>query len=213
MRCHAPPAVKKHHTATHLLHAVLRRTLGDHVQQKGSLVAPDRLRFDFSHFEGVTNDELRAIEVQVNEAVQRNIAKQEERSVPMDEALERGATALFDEKYGDEVRVITFDPDFSMELCGGTHVDATGEIGFVRLLSEGSVASGIRRIEAVAGDSAIDYVEEELETLHRARQQFQGLQRPLESEIAALKAERDALARAGAGLAARPAGPAPGSHH
>ncbi|MFO8232087.1 MAG: alanine--tRNA ligase [Longimonas sp.] len=185
--------IKKHHTATHLLHAVLRRTLGEHVQQKGSLVAPDRLRFDFSHFEAVTDDELRAMEVQINQAVQRNIAKQEERSVPMDEALDRGATALFDEKYGDEVRVITFDPDFSMELCGGTHVDATGEIGLVRLLSEGSVASGIRRIEAVAGDAAVDYVESELETLDRARKQFQGLQRPLESEIAALKAERDAL--------------------
>jgi alanyl-tRNA synthetase len=133
------------------------------------------------------------MEVQINQAVQRNIAKQEERSVPMDEALDRGATALFDEKYGEEVRVITFDPDFSMELCGGTHVDATGEIGFVRLLSEGSVASGVRRIEAVAGDAAVDYVESELETLDRARKQFQGLQRPIESEIAALKAERDAL--------------------
>ena len=185
--------IKKHHTATHLLHAVLRRTLGDHVQQKGSLVAPDRLRFDFSHFEAVTDDELRAMEVQINQAVQRNIPQQEERGVPMEEAMERGATALFDEKYGDEVRVITFDPDFSMELCGGTHVDATGEIGLVRLLSEGSVASGIRRIEAVAGDAAVDFVEQELEALDQARKQFQGLQRPLASEIAALKAERDAL--------------------
>jgi alanyl-tRNA synthetase len=185
--------VKKHHTATHLLHAVLRDTLGDHVQQKGSLVAPDRLRFDFSHFERVSEDELRAIEVKINEVIQRNITKQEECDVAYDEAIERGAMALFGEKYGDTVRVITFDPDFSMELCGGTHVDATGEIGLFRFLSESSVAAGVRRVEAVAGDAALQHVEEELDQLRQARQQFRSAEQPLDEQIASLLEERDQL--------------------
>jgi alanyl-tRNA synthetase len=185
--------VKKHHTATHLLHAVLRETLGDHVQQKGSLVAPDRLRFDFSHFERVSEEELRDIEVQINKAIQRNIAKQEARSVAYDEAIERGAMALFGEKYGDEVRVITFDPNFSVELCGGTHVDATGEIGLFRFLSESSVAAGVRRVEAVAGEAALQHVENELDQLQRARQQFRSAEQPLDEQIDALIDERDQL--------------------
>ncbi len=185
--------IKKHHTATHLLHAVLRERLGDHVQQKGSLVAPDRLRFDFSHFEQVTADELRALEVEVNEAIQRNIAKHEERDVPIDEAMDRGAMALFGEKYGDAVRVITFDPAFSVELCGGTHVDATGEIGLFRFLSESSVAAGVRRVEAVAGEAALEHVEDELDQLQRARQQFRSAEQPLDAQIEALIEERDAL--------------------
>ena len=185
--------IKKHHTATHLLHAVLRETLGEHVQQKGSLVAPDRLRFDFSHFEGVTDDQLRAIEVKINEAIQRNTPKQEDRAVPYDEALERGAMALFGEKYGDRVRVITFDPGFSVELCGGTHVDATGEIGLFRFLSEGSVAAGVRRVEAVAGDAALAHVEDRLDELQRAQGQFRSLEQPLDAAIADLLEERDAL--------------------
>jgi alanyl-tRNA synthetase len=185
--------VKKHHTATHLLHAVLRDRLGDHVQQKGSLVAPDRIRFDFSHFEQVPEDELRAIEVEVNEIIQRNITKQEECEVAYDEAIERGAMALFGEKYGDTVRVITFDPDFSVELCGGTHVDATGEIGLFRFLSEGSVAAGVRRVEAVAGETALQHVEAELSQLQRARRQFRSAERPLDAQIAALIEERDRL--------------------
>jgi alanyl-tRNA synthetase len=186
--------IQVHHSATHLLHAALRDTLGDHVQQKGSRVGPGSLRFDFSHMQGVTPDELETIERIVNEHVQRNIEKQEDREVPIDEALSRGAMALFGEKYGDEVRVITFDPEYSVELCGGTHVGATGEIGLFRFLSEGSVAAGVRRVEAVAGAAAIDHVEDELNELQLARQQFASLQRPLPEEIAALKEERDRLA-------------------
>jgi len=186
--------IRAHHTATHLMHAVLRETLGDHVQQKGSLVAPDRLRFDFSHFDAVEEDTLRDIERRVNLKIQQNIPKQEERDVPVDEALDRGATALFDEEYGDRVRVITFDPDFSMELCGGTHVDATGEIGLFRFLSEGSVASGVRRVEAVAGEAALEHVESELETLARARRQFRSLHTSLPDAIAEVQDERDRLA-------------------
>ena len=185
--------IRAHHTATHLMHAALRRTLGDHVQQKGSLVAPDRLRFDFSHFDAVDEETLRDLERQVNHAIQRNIRKHEAREVPIDEAMERGATALFDEQYGDRVRVITFDPDYSMELCGGTHVDATGEIGLFRFLSEGSVASGVRRVEAVAGEAALEHVEGQLDELTQARRQFRSLQKPLPEAIARLKAERDAL--------------------
>ena len=188
--------IQAHHSVTHLLHAALRNTLGTHVQQKGSLVAPDRLRFDFSHFEAVTDAELRAIEQQVNEAIQRNIAKQEEREVPMDEALDRGAMALFGEKYGDTVRVITFDPDYSVELCGGTHVEATGEIGVFRFLSEGSVASGVRRVEAVAGRPALLHIEKQMDELEAAREQFRSLQEPLPDAIATLQEERDALADA-----------------
>jgi len=187
--------IRAHHTATHLLHAALRSTLGDHVQQKGSLVAPDRLRFDFSHFDAVDEDALREIERQVNDAIRRNISKQEERDVPVDEAMDRGALALFDEQYGERVRVITFDPDLSMELCGGTHVEATGEIGFFRFLSEGSVASGVRRVEAVAGPAAYRHVTEQLDELERARRQFRSLQEPLPEAVAALQAERDDLAK------------------
>jgi alanyl-tRNA synthetase len=185
--------IRAHHTATHLMHAALRETLGDHVQQKGSLVAPDRLRFDFSHFEAVEEDTLRAIERQVNAAIRRNIPKQEARDVPLEEAKERGALALFGEQYGDRVRVITFDPDYSMELCGGTHVEATGEIGLFRFLSEGSVASGVRRVEAVAGTAAYEHVEAQLEELSRAKRQFRSLQEPLPDAVAQLQEERDAL--------------------
>ncbi|MFB6272141.1 MAG: alanine--tRNA ligase, partial [Salinibacter sp.] len=185
--------IRAHHTATHLMHAVLRQTLGDHVQQKGSLVAPDRLRFDFSHFDAVDEETLRDIERQVNAAIQRNIPKREETEVPIDEALDRGAMALFDEQYSEQVRVISFDPDFSMELCGGTHVDATGEIGFFRFLSEGSVASGVRRVEAVAGEAALEHVESKLDELIRARRQFRSLQTPLPDAIAELQDERDRL--------------------
>lgn len=185
--------IRAHHTATHLLHAALRQTLGDHVQQKGSLVAPDRLRFDFSHFDAVDESTLRDLEQQVNDVIQRNIPKQEEREVPIDEALDRGAMAIFDEQYDDRVRVITFDPDYSMELCGGTHVEATGELGLFRFLSEGSVASGVRRVEAVAGEAALQHVQAQLDELTQARRQFRSLQEPLPEAIAQLKEERDQL--------------------
>lgn len=146
--------IEKHHSATHLMHAALRNILGDHVAQKGSLVAPDRLRFDFSHFNAVKQDELDQIEAQVNEKIQENISLQEDRNVPIDEARDRGAMMLFGEKYGDKVRVITFDSNYSVELCGGTHVDATGKIGYFRFVNETSVAAGIRRVEAIVGKTA-----------------------------------------------------------
>ena len=187
--------IMKHHTATHLLHAALRNRLGTHVAQKGSLVAPDRLRFDFSHYDRVDGDELIAIEREMNEAIQRNISLQDERDVPLDDALGRGAMALFGEKYGDSVRVVTFDPDYSVELCGGTHVPATGEIGLVKIISEGSVAAGVRRIEALAGFDAIDYLESELAELDRVRGQFKTLQRPSDEEVAGLIDETRALRR------------------
>lgn len=153
--------IQKHHSATHLMHAALRRHLGTHVVQKGSLVEPDRLRFDFSHYEAVHADILDQIEREINEQIQRNIAVDIQSDVPIDEAREKGAMMLFGEKYGDVVRMVTVDPDYSVELCGGTHVKATGEIGYFRFLSESSAASGIRRVEAVAGKSADAYLREE----------------------------------------------------
>ena len=185
--------VAKHHTATHLLHAALREILGSHVGQKGSLVAPDRLRFDFSHFERITNDQLRRIERRVNKSIQQNIPRIEERSVPIDDALSRGATALFGEKYGDAVRVITFDPSYSIELCGGTHVDATGALGIFRFLSEGSVAAGVRRVEAVVGEAALEYVDNTFGELERVKAQFKVLNGPVDKAIAQLMDESKRL--------------------
>ncbi len=185
--------IMKHHTATHLLHAVLQRELGAHVQQKGSLVAPERLRFDFSHYERVAPEQLKKIEARVNEAVQRNIPQREERDVPIDEATARGVTALFGEKYGNRVRVITFDPDFSMELCGGTHVGATGEIGLFRFLSESSVASGVRRVEAVAGADALRHVAAQIDELRRVRSRLASQEQPADEAVAALQDELQAL--------------------
>ena len=197
--------IMRHHTATHLLHAALREVLGDHVHQKGSLVAPDRLRFDFSHFERLSDSERQRVEDRVNAFVLANVAKVEERDVPLAEARERGATALFGEKYGERVRVIAFGPE-SVELCGGTHVGATGEVGLVRITSESSVASGVRRVEAVAGEAALDWLRGELDELAAARAQFkqipdglglavEGLQhdlKSLEATIAGLRAQQAA---------------------
>ena len=190
---HRRNQIKKHHTATHLLHAVLRESLGTHVAQKGSLVTPDRLRFDFSHFERITQDQLRDIEARVNEVIQKNIPRIEERDVPVDEAMNRGATALFGEKYGDTVRIITFDPSFSSELCGGTHVDATGELGLFQFLSEGSVAAGVRRVEAVVGEAGYAFTRSAMDELTRSRSRFKVLDRPLDEAITDLISENKRL--------------------
>ena len=149
-------AIALNHSATHLLHAALRAVLGKHVQQKGSLVAPDRLRFDFSHNQAVPADDLRKIEEMVNKAIRRNDPAQT-RVMALDDAVAAGAMSLFGEKYESDVRVLSFG-DFSMELCGGTHVERTGDIGLFKIISETGVAAGIRRIEAVTGQAAYEWV-------------------------------------------------------
>ena len=156
-------AIRLNHTATHLKHAALRNVLGDHVTQKGSLVAPDRLRFDFSHYEGVTTAQLQEIEDLVNAEIRKNHAA-DTNLMTYDDAIESGAMALFGEKYGDKVRVLRLG-DFSVELCGGTHVERTGDIGVFKIAHEGGVASGVRRIEAVTGQGAMEWIEANQRTL------------------------------------------------
>ncbi|MDD6723126.1 MAG: alanine--tRNA ligase [Bacteroidales bacterium] len=158
------------HTATHLLHHALREVLGTHVEQKGSFVSPDVLRFDFSHFQKLTPDELRRVEHLANSYVRQAIVRDEHRNVPIAKARELGAMALFGEKYGDEVRVIKYGP--SIELCGGTHVDNTGEIGMIRIIGESSIAAGIRRIEALTGEAVEDLLDNVSETLHQVQALF-----------------------------------------
>ncbi|MGM0545521.1 MAG: alanine--tRNA ligase [Bacteroidota bacterium] len=184
--------IRKHHSATHLVHAALKQVLGDHIAQKGSLVDERHLRFDFSHYEQITDKELNQIEEIVNDRIQQNIPKQEDRNVAIDIAKERGATMLFGEKYGDEVRVITFDPEYSMELCGGTHVEATGEIGYFRFTGESSAAAGIRRIEAKVGKSVDEYLRQENELVQKIRSEI-GQSQDLVRDIHQLIEERKEL--------------------
>jgi len=169
VQAHVDPARRRatvlNHSGTHLLHAALRRVLGEHVQQKGSLVDPERLRFDFTHYEPVTPEQLETIENLVNEQIRLN-AVAETRLMSIDEALTSGAMALFGEKYGDEVRVLSLG-DFSVELCGGTHVRHAGDIGLLKIVSESGIAAGVRRIEAVTGAGAVRWVSENQQRLQR----------------------------------------------
>jgi alanyl-tRNA synthetase len=173
-----------HHSATHLLHAALRQVLGEHVQQRGSLVGPDRLRFDFSHFEPVATEELRAIERLVNTQIRANHTV-ETRIMGLEDAKASGAIALFGEKYAEQVRVLRMG-DFSTELCGGTHVRAVGDIGLFKIISEGGISSGVRRIEAVAGDLALAWVEEEEDRLQRIAKLVKGSNADVDDKVGAL---------------------------
>ena len=194
-------ATKCNHTATHILHFALRKILGDHVKQAGSLVAPDRLRFDFTHFSQTDPETLDKIETLVNQKIRQNIPV---RMIEMDaeEAFKTDATALFEEKYGDRVRVISMN-DFSKELCGGTHTDMTGNIGFFKITGESSVASGIRRIEALTGAAAVEYIQKDSKIIHDSSRLLKenseavpgrikkilSVQKSLEKEVERLKAE------------------------
>lgn len=164
-------AISKNHTSVHLMHAALHQILGNHAVQKGQNVDENRLRFDFSHFQGVTKEELAQIESIVNKKIRENIAL-DEQQMTIEAAKQTGAMMLFGEKYGETVRVITFDEDFSRELCGGTHVKATGEIGLFKIVSESAVAAGVRRIEAVTADTAEAYINAELSELNKVREVF-----------------------------------------
>ena len=223
--------LRAHHSATHLLHEALRRRLGAHVTQKGSLVAPDRLRFDFSHPKALAAEDLRAIEAEVNARIRLNAAV-ETRFMTPDEAIDAGALALFGEKYGEEVRVVSMggpgggggvgepesaDQAFSTELCGGTHVRRGGDIGFLKILGEGALASGVRRVEAVAGAAALDHVARQQAVLAEAAAALKAAPAELAERVTALVGDRKRLERelsearrklatgGGAGPAAQPA--------
>jgi alanyl-tRNA synthetase len=183
-------ATALNHTATHILHAVLRQVLGEHIKQAGSLVAPDRLRFDFTHFSLVDSDTLDNIERLVNRRIRENMATSTQ-EMDADDAFKSGATALFEEKYGDRVRVVSL-ADFSKELCGGTHADRTGNIGLFRIVSESSVSSGVRRIEAVTGEEAVAYTQKTTrilqDTAHLLKEKVSAVPGRVQKMIAGIKA-------------------------
>jgi len=162
--------IENNHSATHLLHAALRKVLGDHVHQKGSLVNDQYLRFDFSHFQKLTDEEIEKIEQIVNQKIRENIALDEKRSIPIGEAQQAGAMMLFGEKYGEKVRMITFDPTYSRELCGGCHVTSTGKIGLLKISSESAVAAGVRRIEAITATAVEEFIESREKLLNEIKQ-------------------------------------------
>ncbi|MEJ2155481.1 MAG: alanine--tRNA ligase [Desulfobacteraceae bacterium] len=201
-------ATALNHTATHILHGALREVLGDHVKQAGSLVAPDRLRFDFTHFSHVEPDQIRRIETLVNRRIRANVAVHTD-EMDADQALESGATALFEEKYGDRVRVVSL-ADFSKELCGGTHTRRTGDIGMFKIIAETSVAAGVRRIEAVTGDAAVQAVQQLAHTAqqcgHLLRTKPEGVAGRLEQLLAAHKSSEKEIEKLKAALAEAKAG-------
>jgi alanyl-tRNA synthetase len=163
--------ITRHHSVTHLMHAALRDVLGTHVAQKGSLVNDDNLRFDFSHFAKMSDEEIAAVEKIVNRKIRQNIPVVI-KEMPKEEALKLGAMALFGEKYGDTVRVVIMDEHYSIELCGGTHVGSTGELNLFKIISEGAVAAGVRRVEALAGCKAEAFINSELEKLNALKAEF-----------------------------------------
>ncbi len=184
--------ITSNHSATHLMHSALRKVLGPHVAQKGSLVNDEITRFDFSHFSKVNDLEIEKIEQIVNEKIRENIELGEKRNVPVAKALEMGATALFGEKYGEYVRVISFDPQYSVELCGGTHVRATGEIGLFKIVSESSVAAGVRRVEAITGIAAENYFRSQDRELQMIRSLLKNAKEPVKG-IQSLLDEQETL--------------------
>jgi len=194
-------AITVHHSATHLLHAALRTVLGNHVAQKGSLVNEDQLRFDFSHFARVTDAELAAVAELVNEKIRANIPVII-KSMAKDEAIALGAMALFGEKYGDTVRVVIIDAGYSIELCGGTHVGNTGELGFFKITHEAAVAAGVRRIEAISGVAAEQYINQSFQEWSLVKGQLKN-PKDIGKAIAQLMAENNALAKKLEGLEAR----------